>query len=88
MPAWISDLEMPRRTPTIEPTPPRYEDALAELERLVQRMEDGQLPLDQLLESYRRGAELLELCRARLAAVEEQVKVLEDGQLKPWVMGT
>ena len=88
MPAWISDLEMPRRTPTTEPTPPRYEDALAELERLVQRMEDGQLPLDQLLDSYRRGAELLELCRSRLAAVEEQVKVLEDGQLKPWVMGT
>ena len=47
-------------------------------------MEGGQLPLDQLLDSYRRGAELLDFCRARLEAVEEQVKVLEDGQLKPW----
>ena len=30
------------------------------------------------------GAELLKFCRGRLQAVEEQVKVLEDGQLKPW----
>jgi exodeoxyribonuclease VII small subunit len=63
---------------------PSYEEAVAELERLVQRMEDGQLPLDQLLDAYKRGAELLECCRTRLAAVEEQVKVLDNGQLKPW----
>jgi exodeoxyribonuclease VII small subunit len=68
------------------PNPPAsYEDALAELERLVGAMESGQLPLDRLLESYRRGAELLGLCRGRLDAVEAQVKVLEDGQLRPWV---
>ena len=79
---------MPRNTtPATATPPPRYEDALAELERLVQRMEDGQLPLDQLLDNYRRGAELLELCRSRLAAIEQQVKVLEDGQLKPWLAG-
>jgi exodeoxyribonuclease VII small subunit len=64
--------------------PANYEDALAELERLVQAMEGGQLPLDRLLESYKRGAELLDFCRARLQAVEEQVKVVENGQLKPW----
>lgn len=64
--------------------PASYEDALGELERLVATMEAGQLPLDRLLESYQRGADLLNLCRARLEAVEQQVKVLEDGQLKPW----
>jgi exodeoxyribonuclease VII small subunit len=64
--------------------PATYEDALAELERLVQAMEGGQLPLDRLLESYRRGAVLLAYCRERLQAVEDQVKVLEGGQLKPW----
>ena len=64
--------------------PASYEDALAELERLVQAMEGGQLPLDRLLESYKRGAELLEFCRTRLQAVEEQVKVVENGQLKTW----
>jgi exodeoxyribonuclease VII small subunit len=64
--------------------PKSYEDALAELEHLVQAMEDAQLPLDRLLDGYKRGAELLAFCRDRLQAVEEQVKVLEDGQLKPW----
>ena len=79
---------MPRQSAAVaEPAPLRYEDALAELERLVQQMEDGQLPLDQLLDNYRRGAELLEMCRARLQTIEQQVKVLEDGQLKPWVAG-
>ncbi len=69
--------------PTVLPA--RYEDALAELDRLVQAMEGGAMPLDELLGSYRRGAELLALCRDRLQAVEGQVKVLEDGQLKDWV---
>ena len=65
--------------------PASYEDALGELDRLVLAMEGGQLPLDRLLESYKRGADLLSFCRVRLEAVEQQVKVLEDGQLKPWV---
>ena len=71
--------------PPTSPAPPAsYEDALGELDRLVLAMEGGQLPLDRLLESYKRGADLLTFCRVRLEAVEEQVKVLEDGQLKPW----
>jgi len=72
------------RAPAPAPAAPTYEQALAELEQLVQAMEAGQMPLDRLLESYRRGAELLALCREKLQAVEEQVKVLEEGQLKPW----
>lgn len=61
-----------------------YEHALEELERLVASMEAGQLPLDQLLASYKRGAELLGYCRERLQAVEQQVKLLEGGELKAW----
>ncbi len=64
--------------------PANYEAALTELEALVAAMEGGQLPLDGLLANYRRGAELLQFCRSRLEAVEQQVKVLEDGQLKAW----
>jgi exodeoxyribonuclease VII small subunit len=64
--------------------PASYEEALAELERLVAAMEAGKMPLDRLLESYRRGAELLGFCRGRLEAVEQQVKVLEEGLQKPW----
>ena len=72
-------------SPLSPAAPVSYEDAVAELDRLVLAMEGGQLPLDRLLESYKRGADLLAFCRARLEAVEQQVKVLEDGQLKPWV---
>jgi exodeoxyribonuclease VII small subunit len=70
--------------PAPQATTLSYETALAELERLVAAMEAGQLPLDQLLDSYRRGAELLNVCRGRLEAVEQQVQVLENGQLQPW----
>ena len=77
---------MAKNTPTVTAAavPPSYEDALGELDRLVAAMEAGQLPLDRLLESYKRGAELLTFCRSRLDAVEQQVKVIEDGQLKAW----
>lgn len=75
---------MPRHPASAAEAAPTYEQALAELERLVQAMEGGQLPLDQLLASYRRGAELLQVCRGRLQAVEDQVKLLDEGQLKPW----
>ncbi|WP_372659221.1 exodeoxyribonuclease VII small subunit [Hydrogenophaga sp.] len=61
-----------------------YEAALEELEQLVAQLDAGQLPLDQLLSRYRRGAELLAFCRQRLDAVETQIKVLEGAELKPW----
>jgi exodeoxyribonuclease VII small subunit len=80
---------MPKTSPTPAQTdaPASYEDALSELERLVVAMEGGQLPLEKLLESYKRGADLLNYCRERLSAVEQQVQVLEEGQLKPWSGG-
>jgi exodeoxyribonuclease VII small subunit len=72
-------------TPSEQPSEPsNYEQALAELESLVSAMENAQLPLDELLKSYRRGAVLLQFCRARLQDVEQQVKVLERGELEPW----
>lgn len=75
--------KIPSSAPPSAP-PASYEAALSELDALVISMEAGQLPLDRMLESYRRGAELLAFCRARLEAVEQQVRILEDGQLKPW----
>jgi exodeoxyribonuclease VII small subunit len=64
--------------------PASYEAALEELEQLVQVIESGQLPLEQLLTGYKRGAELLAFCRGKLEAVEHQIKVLDEGSLKPW----
>ena len=65
-------------------SPVSYEAGLQELEQLVAELESGQLPLDQLLVSYQRGAALLTLCRDKLQAVEDQIKVLDAGSLKVW----
>ena len=79
---------MPKANPSPADTPKgipaQYEQAMQELETLVQRMESGDLPLDQLLSSYERGAALLQVCRDKLQAVENQIKVLDSGVLKPW----
>lgn len=70
--------------PSSPAEPSTYEAALAELEQLVAQMESGNMPLDQLLGAYQRGAALLQFCRSKLQAVEEQVKVLDNGALKAW----
>ncbi len=72
----------PATTPQNDP--PSYEAALQELEQIVGRIEAGQVPLEQLLQGYQRGAELLRFCRDRLDAVENQIRVLDEGTLKPW----
>lgn len=68
--------------------PDTYEAALQELEGLASRLGSGQLPLDQLLSGYQRGAQLLAFCRARLQAVENQIKVLEGTELKSWTQAS
>lgn len=60
-----------------------FEKALAELESLVAKMEDGGLSLEQSLAAHKRGLELAKQCRERLEAAQQQVKVLEGGVLKP-----
>jgi exodeoxyribonuclease VII small subunit len=57
---------------------------MAELEELVGGLESGELPLEQMLSGYQRGAQLLQFCRDKLQAVENQIKVLDDGALKVW----
>ena len=55
-----------------------FESALAELESIVSQMESGQLPLEQSLSAYKRGAELLQFCQKALADVEQQVRILSE----------
>jgi exodeoxyribonuclease VII small subunit len=74
----------PSPTLTADQTPTSYEAALDELERLVAQLDAGQLPLDQLLSQYQRGAVLLAFCRERLDAVEQQIQVLDGQTLKAW----
>ncbi len=72
---------MTRKTPS---QPQSFETAMAELERIVADMESGQMPLEQSLAAYQRGAELLQFCQQALAAAQQQVQVLENGVLKPF----
>jgi len=60
------------------PLPESYESAQQELEALVVRLESGQMPLDELLQGYQRGAALLAFCRQRLQAIESQIQQLEN----------
>lgn len=63
-----------------------FERALAELEKIVARMESGELSLEQALATHKRGLELARFCQQRLEAAQQQVKVLEGDVLKPLII--
>ncbi|MDO4904667.1 MAG: exodeoxyribonuclease VII small subunit [Lautropia sp.] len=67
-----------------KPLPDNFEDAMRELESLIEQMEGGQLPLEASLLAYRRGVELVRHCRDRLTEVAQQVEVLDAGLLVPY----
>ena len=62
---------------------PSFEMALAELEKIVARMEGGELTLEEALATHRRGLELARFCQQKLEAAQQLVKVLEGVVLKP-----
>ncbi len=66
-----------------EGTPLSFEQALAELEKIVSRMESGDLSLEQALAAHKRGLELARLCQQRLEGAQQQVRILEGEVLKP-----
>jgi exodeoxyribonuclease VII small subunit len=60
---------------------PDFETAMAELEALVQRMEGGELTLEDSLKEFERGVQLTRLCQDALKTAEQRVKLLSaDGQ--------
>jgi exodeoxyribonuclease VII small subunit len=69
--------------PSSEPAKLDFEQALAELEKIVARMETGELSLEQALATHKRGLELARFCQQKLEAAQQQVKVLEGEVLKP-----
>ena len=56
----------------------RFEHSLDELEQLVQRMEKGDLSLDDSLAAYERGVSLYRHCQTALEQAELRVKLLSD----------
>lgn len=63
-------------------TPPKsFEEAVSELEAIVQEMEAGKLPLEDALSRYQRGVGLLRFCQSTLSDAEQRVRVLEGDTL-------
>jgi len=67
---------------------PSFEQALAELETLVEAMDKGDLALEDSLKSFERGVELTRICQKALADAEQKVRILTeksvDAELRPF----
>ena len=56
-----------------------YEQAVAELEEIVSKMENGQLDIDSLTEQLKRAQVLIKLCKDKLSKTDEEIKkILEE----------
>jgi len=61
-----------------------FEAAIAELDAIVKKLEEGDLPLEQPLALYERGIHLSRFCHARIEDAERRIEILtERGELKP-----
>ena len=61
-----------------------FEAAIAELETIVKKLEEGDQPLEKSLELYERGVQLSRFCHTRLEEAEKRIEILnERGDLRP-----
>jgi len=66
-----------------DPTIKDFEAALTELDSIVKKLEDGDIPLEQSLQLFERGVQLSRFCHARLEEAERRIEILnERGQLQ------
>ena len=71
------------------PKSTKFEDALSELESIVETLESGEQPLEQSLEHFERGVSLSRFCQQSLSAAEQKIKILladdaGEEQLEPF----
>jgi exodeoxyribonuclease VII small subunit len=59
-----------------------FEDAMTKLEKIVDKLEEGDVPLEEAISFYKEGMELSKLCHDKLKSVEEQLTqiITEDGR--------
>ena len=72
------------RTAKKTPKEPRFEEALAGLERIVRDMEGGELPLDEALKLFEEGIRLSRFCSAKLDEAEKKIEILMKGADGEW----
>ena len=70
---------------SLESKAPDFEQALAELESLVERLEGGELPLEEALKLFERGVALTRQCQGSLQAAQQKVEILlkRGGDVQP-----
>lgn len=58
----------------------KYEEAVAQLEAIVRRMETGELNLDSLADELKKAQKLIKMCKDKLTKTDEEIKkMLEEG---------
>jgi len=62
--------------PAVPPDAPDFEKSLAELEQIVERLERGELSLDESLQQFERGVQLTKSCQTALKQAEHKVELL------------
>lgn len=62
----------------------QFEEALKKLQAIVERMERGDLPLDEAMESFSEGIRLARICHQRLEEAERKVQMLLKEQQDGW----
>ena len=72
-----------RLSPVVPAADLRFEAALAELEQIVQTLENGQPDLEAAIAAWQRGQALLRHCEQQLADAGQQLRVFEQGSLSP-----
>ena len=69
---------------SVDPTIKDFETAIAELETIVKKLEEGDLALEASLQLYERGVHLSRFCHARLEEAEKRIEILnERGEVRP-----
>ena len=58
----------------------KYEEAVAQLEEIVDKMENDELDIDQLSDQLKRAKELVKLCKDKLTKTDEEIKKLKIQQ--------
>ena len=73
---------------SVDPTIKDFEAAIAELEAIVKKLEEGDLPLETSLQLYERGVQLSRFCHSRLEDAERRIEILnERGEIRPASFG-
>ncbi|MDX8359647.1 MULTISPECIES: exodeoxyribonuclease VII small subunit [Bacillaceae] len=65
-----------------------FEQAMEQLEKIVEKLEEGDVPLEEAIDFFKEGMKLSSFCHEKLQNVEKQMDQIlrEDGELEPFTI--